>query len=147
MPKLKLTARAIERLPAPDPSKKQKLYWDSELTGFGVLCSGTTATKTYIVQRDLSGGRTRRVTIAKTNVLDLEQATERAKGVLADFYKGSTRRPAGAASTPFAPRSPPTSRPAPTFGQGRPPTIATRWNAISSPLGVTPASRHHPRDG
>ena len=37
MPKLKLTARAIERLPAPDPSGKQTLYWDTELRGFGVL--------------------------------------------------------------------------------------------------------------
>jgi integrase len=85
---LKLTARAIDRLSAPDPSGRQKLHWDSELRGFGVLCSGTTATKSFVVQRDLPGGRTRRVTIAPVNVLDLDKAREAARGVLADFYKG-----------------------------------------------------------
>ena len=86
--KLKLTARAIDRLPAPDPSGRQRLHWDSELTGFGVLCSGTTNAKTYIVQRDLPDGRTRRVTIGRTNVFTLEKARDEAKIVLADFYKG-----------------------------------------------------------
>lgn len=86
--KLKLTARAIERLAAPDPSGKQKLHWDTELKGFGVLCSGTTTTKTYVVQRDLPGGNTRRVTIAPVNVIDLDKARDDAKLVLADFYKG-----------------------------------------------------------
>ena len=88
MPRLRLTARALARLPAPDPSGKQKLYWDSELKGFGVLCSGTTAAKTFIVQRDLPGGRTRRVTIAPVNVLDLDAARARVQEVLADFYRG-----------------------------------------------------------
>jgi hypothetical protein len=88
MPKIKLTARAIERLPAPNPSGKQRLYWDSELKGFGVLCSGTTAAKTFIVQRDLPGGRTRRVTVAPVNVLDLDTARGKAQLVLADFYQG-----------------------------------------------------------
>jgi integrase len=88
MPNLKLTARAIVRLPAPDPSRKQKLHWDTELRGFGVLCSGTTNAKTYIVQRDLPGGRTRRVAIAPVNVIDLDAARERAQLMLADFYRG-----------------------------------------------------------
>ena len=88
MPKLKLTMKAIERLPAPDPSGKQSLHWDTELRGFGVLCSGKTDAKTYIVQRDLPGGRTRRVTIAPTNVIDLEEARERAQVVIGDFYRG-----------------------------------------------------------
>jgi integrase len=88
MPKLKLTARAIDRLPAPDPSGKQTLYWDIELRGFGVLVSGTTSNKTFVVQRDLRGGLTRRVTVAPVNVLDLDAARERAKLVLADFFRG-----------------------------------------------------------
>jgi integrase len=86
--RLKLTARAIARLPAPDPSGRQRLHWDSELRGFGVLCSGTTDAKTFIVQRDLAGGLTRRVSIAPANVIDLDEARERARLVLADFYKG-----------------------------------------------------------
>jgi integrase len=88
MARLKLTARAIAGLSAPDPSGRQTLHWDSELKGFGVLCSGTTASKTFIVQRDLPGGRTRRVTIAPVNVIDLDKARLAAQGVLADFYKG-----------------------------------------------------------
>ena len=40
MPNLKLTKTAITRLKAPDPSGKQTLHWDTELKGFGVLCSG-----------------------------------------------------------------------------------------------------------
>jgi integrase len=88
MARMKLTARAIAKLPAPDPSGKQRLHWDTELKGFGVLCSGTTDNKTYVVQRDLAGGNTRRVTVAPVGVIDLDAARERAKGVLADFYRG-----------------------------------------------------------
>src|SRR3954468_13873351 len=62
MPRLKLTQRTIEKLPAPDPSGRQLLHWDTDLRGFGVLCSGKTNAKTYVVQRDLPNGRTRRVT-------------------------------------------------------------------------------------
>jgi integrase len=88
MAQLKLTVRAIERLAAPDPSGKQKLYFDTELRGFGVLVSGVTASKSFIVQRDLRGGRTRRVTVGPTNVLTLDAAREQAKLILADFYRG-----------------------------------------------------------
>jgi integrase len=88
MPRLKLTQRAVEKLPAPDPAGKQTLHWDSELKGFGVLCSGTTKAKTYVVQRDLSGGRTRRMTIAPTNVIALDDARRRAESTLADLYRG-----------------------------------------------------------
>jgi cellulase/cellobiase CelA1 len=55
MAKIKLTKRAVERLPAPDPSGKQTLHWDTELRGFGVLVSGTTNGKSYVVQRDVNG--------------------------------------------------------------------------------------------
>ena len=48
---MKLTERTIKGLAAPDPSGKQKLYWDDEPKGFGVLCSGVTTTKTFILQR------------------------------------------------------------------------------------------------
>ena len=36
MPKIKLTAKAVERLRA-DPSGRPTLYWDVTLRGFGVL--------------------------------------------------------------------------------------------------------------
>jgi integrase len=88
MPKMKLTGAAIAKLPAPDPSGKQVLYWDEDLTGFGLLASGKSAKKTFIVQRDLPGGRTRRVTIGPVNVVPLPEARRRAGEVLADLYKG-----------------------------------------------------------
>ncbi len=72
MASLKLTKRAIEKLPAPHPSGKQQLIWDTELKGFGVLVSGTTTAKTYVVQHKLKDGRTRRVTVGPVNALDLD---------------------------------------------------------------------------
>ena len=60
MPKLNLTERAITQMPAPDPSGKQVLYWDTTLRGFAVLVSGKTNQKTFVAQRDLPNGTTRR---------------------------------------------------------------------------------------
>jgi integrase len=88
MPTIKLTEKSIARLPAPDPSGKQMLHWDSELKGFGVLCSGTSNAKSFIVQRALPDGTRRRVTIAKTNVIKLDEAVIQAKKLLATFYTG-----------------------------------------------------------
>lgn len=60
MPKLKLTETAIAKLKAPDPTGKQVPYWDTEQRGFGVICSGVSSSKAYVVQHDLDG-KTRRV--------------------------------------------------------------------------------------
>jgi integrase len=95
----KLTKRVVEGLPAPHPSGKQVLVWDTDLKGFGVLLSGATGTKTYVVQRKLPGGLTRRVTIGACNAIPLddkkdggkvvlEGARSRAQRVLGDFYSG-----------------------------------------------------------
>ncbi|MGE0035649.1 MAG: tyrosine-type recombinase/integrase [Xanthobacteraceae bacterium] len=85
---MKLTERSIAKLKAPDPSGSQKLHWDDGLKGFGVLVSGTSNAKSYIVQRTLPGGRTRRITIGRTNVVTLTEATVRAKELLGAFYRG-----------------------------------------------------------
>ena len=96
MPVLKLTERAVARLRAPDASGRQMLYFDTELKGLAVLVSGVSNVKSYVVQRPLPGGKTRRVTIAQTNVISLADAIEEAKLVLATFYRGqdpkATRR-------------------------------------------------------
>jgi integrase len=84
--KTKLTVKKIEGL-KPDPSGKQQLVWDTELTGFGVLVSGKTKSKSFIVQRDIKG-KTRRITLAATNVIDLATARERAQAKLAEMYAG-----------------------------------------------------------
>ena len=92
MPMIKLTKRAIADLPAPDPSGKQVLHWDEELKGFGVLCSGVTREKTFVVQRAVRG-RTRRVTLGKITEYaaagkTIEHAREAAGHVLLDLRAG-----------------------------------------------------------
>lgn len=66
---MKLTKATIAKLPAPDPSGKQCLHWDDDVKGFGVLCSGATATKSYVVQRGVNG-RKRRVTLGTVAEFD-----------------------------------------------------------------------------
>jgi integrase len=102
MAKMKLTKRSVERLPAPDPSGKQVVRWDDDLPGFGVLVSGTTNVKTYIVQHRIAGlgGKYRRVTIARVDVLDLDEARGRARQTMAEMFAGrdpkrSRRTPPG----------------------------------------------------
>ncbi|MGY2905229.1 tyrosine-type recombinase/integrase [Bradyrhizobium sp. URHC0002] len=89
MPTINMTVRAIERLAAPDPSGKQVLYWDDELKGFAVLCSGVTNAKTYIVQRTLPDGRNRRVTVGAVNELSLDKAKDKAADMLHAMRHGN----------------------------------------------------------
>jgi integrase len=84
---MKLTKAAIDKL-KPDPGGKQKLYWDDALAGFGVLVSGVSSTKTFVVQRKLARSKTRRVTIGPVNVFKVEDARDRANKVLAQFADG-----------------------------------------------------------
>lgn len=100
MPKVKLTKRAIEKLPAPDPSGKQTLWWDEDLRGFAVLCSGRTNSKTYIVQRDRpGGGSTQRVTVAAVNELSLAEAREHAAAMLVAMRRGEDPKHRAATGT------------------------------------------------
>jgi integrase len=88
---MKLTETAIRRLPAPDPSGRQRLHWADEPKGFGVLCSGVSrGKKTFVLQRAVNG-KTRRITIAPIVGIagELEAARAKARQKLADyFYKG-----------------------------------------------------------
>jgi len=88
MPKLHLTERAIAHMPAPDPTGKQVLHWDTDLKGFAVLCSGTTTTKTFVVQRDLPNKKTRRLTVAAVNEVTLDKARDLAADMLLDLRRG-----------------------------------------------------------
>jgi integrase len=99
MPNLKLTETSIRKLKAPDPSGRQTLYWDWDdrphseaVRGFGVLVSGRTNTKSYVVQRELHG-KTRRVTlgdVAKYEALGrpLEDIRNEAADMLESMRKG-----------------------------------------------------------
>jgi integrase len=86
--RIKLTEKELERLKAPTQSGKQEVAWDTEVKGFGLLLSGKTSAKTYIVQRELPGGRTRRVTIGSIGELKLAKAREEAKDVIHAMRKG-----------------------------------------------------------
>jgi integrase len=99
MPKSHLTERAIGAMAAPDPSGKQKLYWDSDLKGFAVLCSGTTKAKSFIVQRDLASGKTRRLTVAACNEISLEKARDLAGDMLLNLRQGIDPKNKNAAAT------------------------------------------------
>jgi integrase len=85
----KLTQTSVANLRAPDPSGKQKLYWDSDLKGFGVLVSGVTNTKSYVVQHDVRGGaHSRRISIGPTNVLSVDDARAAAIDLISQMMKG-----------------------------------------------------------
>src|ERR1700693_405368 len=89
MPTLKLTKSAVEKIEAPDPSGKQVIYWDAELRGFGVLASGSTTTKSYIAQRRLPDGKTRRVTVGAVGEFGkVEDARRKAGGMLLGLRDG-----------------------------------------------------------
>ncbi len=84
---VRLTKTIVDRLPVPDTSGKQRLVFDAELEGFGVLISGKTEAKSYIVQRDVNGN-TRRITVGRTNVITLDEARRKAMGLLAQLADG-----------------------------------------------------------
>lgn len=89
MPRLALTEKTVAKLPA--KTGRQTLYWDDgprAVRGFGVLCSGTTHNKAFVVQRDLPGGRTRRVTIGGVNELSVEDARKRAADLVLEMRRG-----------------------------------------------------------
>jgi integrase len=93
MPPLKLTKAAVDRIKAPDPSGKQVIHWDAELRGFGVLASGTTTAKSYIAQRRLPDGRTRRVTVGAIGEFEkVEEARRKAGALLAGLREGCDPR-------------------------------------------------------
>ncbi len=89
MPTHKLTKAAVEKIAAPDPSGKQTIHWDAELRGFGVLASGLTNAKAYVVQRRMPDGRTRRVTVGAVGEFErVEDARRKAGGILAGLREG-----------------------------------------------------------
>ena len=90
MPSLKLTKAAIDRLKAPDPSGNQMLHWDTDLKGFGLLCSGVSKAKTYIAQFTLPrpDGRTRRITVGSVQELSLDQARVQAAELIHQMRQG-----------------------------------------------------------
>jgi integrase len=82
--RIKLTRTVVDGLTLPD--KGYSLTWDTELRNFGVRVTETGA-RAYVVQRRV-GGKERRVTIAKCDVLSAEAARAAARKVLGQFASG-----------------------------------------------------------
>jgi len=78
MPRLKLSDRAIERLPA---DGRQTLYWDTAMPGFGVLVSSTT--RSFVCK---AGGI--RKALGRVGVMTLDEAREAARAMLRDLTAG-----------------------------------------------------------
>lgn len=97
MPQISLTEKSVRRLVAPDPSGKQVLYWDSGLAGFGVLCSGTSAAKTYVVRGSVHG-RDIRKKIERVGLIPLQEARHRAEAMMVAFHGGIDPRNARSSS-------------------------------------------------
>jgi integrase len=93
MPRIKLNQKIVDnRLKAPDPSGRQKLWFDEAMPGFGVRCSGISPLKVYVVQRDIKdkSGRmkSRRVVIGTTEELKFEEAREEARNKIHAMRQG-----------------------------------------------------------
>jgi integrase len=88
MPRIKLDQKIVDRMRAPDPSGKQKLYWDRSKAGFGVRVSGSMNSISYIVQRTLPNGLDRRVTLGATSAMSLEEARNKADEEIQAMRKG-----------------------------------------------------------
>lgn len=86
MPNIHLTKSVVEKL---TPTDSETIYWDTNLSGFGVRVKPT-GTKSYVLQyRVRATGRSRRKTIGKHGpLMSLNQAKSIATGVLADVMRG-----------------------------------------------------------
>jgi integrase len=81
----------IKALPLP-PEGQYKMYWDDNLTGFGVRITGTGAISFIVQSRVKGSGKVRRRTIGSTKKLTPTQARAEAKKVIGELAMGIDRR-------------------------------------------------------
>ena len=96
MAKLKratISKRMVEALPV---GERETVFWDRELSGFGVRVYPTGA-KVYLVQTR-SGGKSRRVTVGRHGLLSAERARRKAAEMIAGIKAGQEPARAGTAS-------------------------------------------------
>jgi integrase len=92
MTQVRFTEKKVRSLPAPSPDGKQKLFWDTEMEGFGVLCSGKSNIKTYVCRGTIHQGRSIRQKIDRVDRTKLSDARDRAKAMLVGFSRGRDPR-------------------------------------------------------
>lgn len=87
VPTLRLTKPAVAALALP-PGKREVLFFDSELAGFGVKVSAG-GSRRYVLQYRPTGQRTaKRLTIGSVGVLSVDEARRQAKTLLARAATG-----------------------------------------------------------
>lgn len=89
MKKTKFTKTFVEKIPFPE--RGQKLYWDTEINGFGIVVGRKT--KSFVAQRDIRG-RTARVKIGKFPNIHPENARKAAIGLVNQMANGIDPRDA-----------------------------------------------------
>src|SRR4051812_11178779 len=85
MPKITLNEAAARNAVLPS-GKRQIVYWSNATPGFGLLVGAKS--KAWVVQRDLPGGQTRRVTLGQYPEMSLTQAKKAATTKLAAMIEG-----------------------------------------------------------
>jgi integrase len=86
MSRKRLTQSVVDKLGA--RAGEQRLVWDEHLRGFGVLVSGKTGTKSYVVKGRVAAGRTVRRKIGRADVVTLVAARAEAKKVMLGLAAG-----------------------------------------------------------
>lgn len=87
MPVIKLNDKSIRALKAPDPSGQQTFYWDENQTGFAVLVSGKTKTKSFVAKGQLNGKGVLK-SLGKVGVMTQDEARQAAREVFRDIGAG-----------------------------------------------------------
>ena len=79
-----ISRRTVEALPV---GEREAVYWDTELSGFGVRVYPS-GSKVYLAQTR-AGGKSRRVTIGRHGLITAEQARRKAARIIADIKAGN----------------------------------------------------------
>ncbi|MDX8494978.1 tyrosine-type recombinase/integrase [Mesorhizobium sp. VK22B] len=86
--KFKLNQKVVDGLKAPDPSGKQKLYWDGDTPGLAVQVSGSSFDKRYVVRVKTKDLEQVNVVLGKCALLSYEKARADALKLLAEITEG-----------------------------------------------------------
>lgn len=82
---MKFSRKTLSALVLP-PGKPYEIHWDSELSGFGIRLNPSSTV--WVIQYRV-GGKTRRETIGRVEVISLDAAKDRAKATLARVQLGA----------------------------------------------------------
>ncbi len=89
----RISRRTVEALPV---GEREVLYWDSELSGFGIRVYPS-GSKVYLVQTR-KGGKSRRLTVGRHGLISADRARNEAARIIADIKAGREPLPANGAA-------------------------------------------------